>query len=233
MKVSVIVPAYNEGKYISKVLDDVLSIDLSPHIISQVIVANDASTDNTLKTVNEYQKRNPAVTSVSFSHNKGKTAAIRKAIPLADGDIIIIQDADLEYTASDYPALIAPIAEGRARVVYGSRFLDLRRPEGMRLHFYLANRLFTTLTNLLYGAGITDEGTAYKVFDASILRTLKISSSRFGFCPEVTARLSRAGIVIEEVPVNYSARSRKEGKKPGLRDGLEIIWYLIKYRITD
>lgn len=230
MKITVIIPAYNEGTYLPQVLDKILSVSMAPHELWQVIVSNDASTDNTHEVLRQYAHRHKCITVISGARNRGKTAAIREAIPLATGDVVIIQDADLEYDPGDYARLIAPISAGDATVVYGSRFLSTRRPAGMRPVYLLANRIFTWLANSLYNGKLTDEGTAYKVFRTEVLRAIPIRSSRFGFCPEVTGFLLKAGIPIKEVPIAYSARTRKEGKKPGFPDGLEIIWTLVKNR---
>jgi glycosyltransferase involved in cell wall biosynthesis len=233
MNVSVIIPVFNEGRYIVEVLDRVLGTDVSPHRIVEVIVAEDASTDETLGEVERYARAHPVVRVIAHARNRGKTAAIRSALPLVTGQVVIIQDADLEYNPSDYPALIEPIADGRARVVYGSRFLRARWPEGMGTLPWVANRIFTLAANLLHGARITDEGTAYKVFDADLIKDVPIKANRFEFCPEVTARVLRMGERIVEVPIAYAARSRGEGKKPGVRDGLAILWTLVKYRFVS
>ena len=233
MDISVIIPVFNEGRYIVEVLDRVLATDVSPHRMAEVIVAEDASTDETLATVERYAEAHPTVCVTAHARNRGKAAAIRSALPLVTGQVVIIQDADLEYDPSDYPALIAPIANGRARVVYGSRFLRARWPEGMGALPWLANRIFTLAANLLPGARITDEGTAYKVFHADLIKALPLKADRFEFCPEVTARVLGMGERIMEVPIAYAARSRSEGKKPGVRDGLAILWTLVKYRFVS
>jgi len=160
--------------------------------------------------------------------NSGKGAALRIGIAKATGDVILTQDGDLEYDPDDYATLVEPILKGRAEVVYGSRFR--RNPIGMAWQNRLANRILTLTANLLYGANITDEATAYKAFRADVLRSIPLRCRRFEFCPEVTAKLRRRGHRIDEVPIGYNARGIEEGKKIRARDGFEALWTLIRYR---
>jgi glycosyltransferase involved in cell wall biosynthesis len=160
--------------------------------------------------------------------NFGKGAALRIGIAESTGDIILVQDGDLEYDPNDYPAVLAPIVEGRARVVYGSRFM--KRVRGMKLPNLVANKILTWTANVLYGAHITDEATAYKAFTRDVIAGLKLSCVRFEFCPEVTAKVLRLGYKIHEVPISYNPRGILEGKKIRWRDGVEALWTLIKYR---
>ena len=164
--------------------------------------------------------------------NSGKASAIKAALKVAEGDIVLIQDADLEYSPDDYSKILSLFTDESTKVVYGSRFMRRPWPENMKIPHWIANKVFTFLVNLLYGANITDEGTCYKAFRRDLLQSIEIRSSGFEFCPEVTAKLLKQGISIKEVPVSYRARDKKEGKKPGIADGLSILWTIIKYRFA-
>ena len=230
MKLSVILPAYNEERTIRAVLDAVLAVDVSSlpePVEKEVIVVDDASADRTAEIVGS----EPRVKLVRHERNQGKGAAIRSALPHVTGDVVLIQDADLEYSVEDYPALLRPFMEGHADVVYGSRFLTRRRPTNMGWSSYLGNRLLTFLANLLYGAKITDEATCFKLFRAELLKSLPLRAQGFDFCPEVTALVRRRGVAIHEVPFAYSARTRAEGKKVGWRDGWQAIRTLVSHRV--
>lgn len=223
MKTSIIIPVYNEEKTIEKILKKVLG---SP-IKKEVIVVNDGSTDETLKILGKYKKE---ITYVSHQKNLGKGRAIRTGLKYVSGEIVLIQDADLEYDPSDYQNLIKPIIEKKAKVVYGSRWLGKRK---VKLSvFYLGTRLLTWITNLLYGTKITDESCGYKVFNTKLLKSLKLESRGFEFCPEVTAKLARKGIQITEVPIKYTPRSMSEGKKIKWRDGIMALYTLVRYRFN-
>jgi glycosyltransferase involved in cell wall biosynthesis len=219
-KISVVIPVYNERETIEEALRRVQALDLD----LEIVVVDDCSTDGTRELLRSY----PGIRLAEHARNQGKGAAIRTAIRHLTGDIVIIQDADLEYAPEEYPALIAPILAGKARVVYGSRFLR-GRPR-MRMANYLCNRLLALATNLLFGARITDEATCYKVFDAALLKEVPLTCRRFEFCPEVTAKILRRGERIVEVPISYTARTMDAGKKIRWWDGIEAIWTLIKFR---
>jgi dolichol-phosphate mannosyltransferase len=229
MKVSVIIPVYNERRTFHQVLDRVWRAPLPAGCTKEVVVVDDGSTDGTTRLLAERQKAGLVVGHHS-ERNLGKGAAIRTAITIATGDILIIQDGDLEYDPEDYAAILEPIVSGRADVVYGSRFLKSRRP--MTGKYWLANRALTIVANLLYRGRLSDEATAYKAFRGSILRSLKLNCRRFEFCPEVTAKLRRLGYAIHEVPINYNPRGIIEGKKIRLVDGLEAFWALVRYRFV-
>lgn len=228
MKLSIIIPVYNERATIREIIERVRAVELAG-VEREIIVINDGSVDGTRDILEDFVGQGVIVH--TFTSNRGKGAALRKGIEMASGDIILIQDADLEYDPQDYPALLAPILEGRAEVVYGSRFLG--RIEGMRAANRIGNKVFALLTNLLYGTGITDEATAYKVFRAEVIKNLPIRARRFEFCPEVTAKLAKRGFRIHEVPIHYRGRSSEEGKKIGWWDGVMAIWTLLKYRFVD
>ena len=230
MKLSVIIPAYNEIDTIEEVLRRVRAVRLP--VVSglslglEIIVTDDCSTDGT----REFLRAQPDIVLVESDCNRGKGASIRSAIERVTGDIVLIQDADLEYDPNDYPALIQPIIDDRADMVYGSRFA--RGKPRMRLANYLANKAFAALASVLYGVRMSDEATCYKAFRSDVLRSIELRCSRFEFCPEVTARLLKRGARYAEVPIWYEARTYAQGKKITWKDGVECIWTLIKYRLV-
>ena len=231
MLLSIIIPAYGEEATIGEVLRRVVAVDTeSQGFEKEIIVCDDGSSDSTAAVVEEVARAEPRVRLVVHPENRGKGAAIRTALAEARGDYSLIQDADLEYEVDDYPALLEAVNAG-AHVVYGSRFLERRVPQGMKLPNLVANRLLTTTANLLYGLGITDEATCFKVFRTDLLRSLELTCEGFEFCPEVTAKLGRRKITIAEVPVHYRARNVEEGKKVRWTDGFEAMWVLVKHRL--
>jgi glycosyltransferase involved in cell wall biosynthesis len=226
MLLSVLIPAYNEINSIDTLLEKIQAVPIN----KEIIIVDDGSTDGTRERLATFESI-PNVKVVFHAHNQGKGAAIRTAIQHMTGDIAIVQDADLEYEPQDYLALVAPIAEGKERVVYGSRFL---KPENRHSYFsfYLGGQLVTLLTNMLYNQRLTDEPTCYKVFDAQFLKSIPLDCTRFEFCPEVTAKVAKRGIRIKELPISYYPRSIAEGKKISWLDGIEAIWVLLKYRVV-
>jgi dolichol-phosphate mannosyltransferase len=208
MKISVIIPAYNEENTVVDIIKRICAVDLG--LEKEIILVDDASTDH--------------------DQNKGKGAAIRTGLLYVTGDIVIIQDADLEYDPQDYRELIKPLLENRSNVVYGSRTLP-RIDHYSYLSYYLGGKFITFITNMLYNVKITDESTCYKVFRTELIKKLPLKCQRFEFCPEITALVAKAGEKIVDVPVHYYPRSFKEGKKIRARDGLQAIWVLLKYRI--
>ena len=221
--VSVIVPIYNEIDHIDELLRQ---IQASP-VEKEIIIVDDGSADGTQQKLRELRPSSD-ITVVFHQQNCGKGAAIRTGLRYARGEYVLIQDSDLEYDPQDYPALLQPLRRGEANVVYGVR---PDRPE-RGLRFYLGAKLLTHLANLLYGCGIHDEATCYKVFRRSVLKGLNLECRRFEFCPEVTAKLSRLGERIAEVPVRYAPRTADEGKKIRHSDGWLAIWTLIRFRFT-
>ncbi len=219
-----IIPVYNERDTIAETIRRVRA---SP-VDKEIIVVDDASTDETPSVLEPLAAQD--LKTIRQPVNQGKGAAIRRALQEASGDIILIQDADLEYDPADYPKLIGPIESGEADVVYGTRAPEFR---GMRFPHRIFNWVAARLTNLLYQAGITDEATCYKVFRADVLGQIPLTCRRFEFCPEVTAKVRKRGIRIHEVPVSYQARSIGAGKKIRWWDGVEALWALLKYRFTD
>ena len=223
MKLSVIIPVYNEAATIAEIIRRVEAVQLP----KELIIVDDGSTDGTRELLREIP---PDVGTVLFhERNVGKGAAIRTALEHVTGEIVIIQDADLEYDPNDYPALVRPIVEGTAQVVYGSRVLRPDNPYS-HLRFYLGGRLLSVIANLLYGIRITDEPTCYKLFRRELLKGLNLQCRGFEFCPEVTAKVARRGIPIHEVPIRYAPRTIDEGKKVSWKNGLYAIWILVKYR---
>jgi dolichol-phosphate mannosyltransferase len=213
------------------VLRQVAAIDTeSVGFEKEILVCDDGSTDRTVEVVRERAAEDGRVRVVQHQKNRGKGAAIRTALAEARGDYVLIQDADLEYEVSDYPALLSKVAAG-AEVVYGSRFTGNGRPTGMRTANFVANRILTRAANLLYGLSITDEATCFKVFRTDLLRSLDLRCEGFEFCPEVTAKLGKRGIDIAEVPIHYRARNVAEGKKVRWTDGFEAMWVLLAERI--
>jgi glycosyltransferase involved in cell wall biosynthesis len=229
LKISIIIPVYNEFPTFHKVLERVLQSPLPDGCVKEVIVVDDGSTDGTTQALRE-QSRAGLVVAYHSAVNRGKGAALRTGISLAHGEIILIQDGDLEYDPNDYAAMVLPILRGEAEVVYGSRFRGA--PHGMAWPNRIANHILTAAANLLYGQRLTDEATAYKAFRAAVLKQLPLQCVRFEFCPEVTAKLSRLGYKISEVPISYNARGIADGKKIRAADALEALWTLLKYRVA-
>ena len=225
MKISVIVPVFNEKETIKEVLRRIKNVKLE----KEIIVIDDYSTDGTRQILKKIHDKEIKV--IFHSHNKGKGAAIRAAQMQVGGDIVTIQDADLEYEPKDYLSLVKPIKNGRADVVYGSRFLGEHKFSSF--WHYFGNKFLTWVTNVLYRARLTDMETCYKAFESSIFLNLNIKAKRFDFEPEITARILKANLRIVEVPVTYNARYCKEGKKITWKDGLAALWTLLKYRFVD
>ncbi len=227
MKISIIIPVYNEVNVIPMVLDRVMKAALPAGCEKEIVIVDDGSTDGTSEILDRYH----GLVAIHHSvENFGKGAAIRIGIRKATGDIVLIQDGDLEYDPNDYLKVLQPIVDGKATVVYGSRFMG--NLEGMKFANWLANKILTTTTNILYTCSITDEATAYKAFRIDVLRAMRLRCLRFEFCPEVTAKVRRLGHNIHEVPIKYNARGILEGKKIRWQDGFHAMWTLVKYRFT-
>ena len=225
MKLSILIPIYNECTTVLEIIKRVQAVPFE----KEIIAIDDGSVDGTRNLLPQAEKDGVIV--LYHDHNQGKGAAIQTGLKRATGDIIVIQDADLEYDPRDYTQLVQPIMEGRAKVVYGSRFLGPR----MAMFFWhmLANKSLTLMTNLLYDAILSDMETGYKAFRADIIKGMTLRSRRFDFEPEVTAKVLKRKIRIFEVPISYYGREYTEGKKIGMKDGFVAIWTLLKYRFVD
>ncbi len=227
-RLSIIIPIYNEEHTIGQVLQEIAQVDLGD-LAKEIVAVDDGSTDRSAEIVQQFAEQSVLDVNLVISpENRGKGTAIRLGLEHISGDIVLIQDADIEYDPQDYPRLLSPILSGQAQVVYGTRFH--RKIKGMALPNRLANWILPRLANLLYGTAITDEATAYKVFDAEVIKSIELECVGFEFCPEVTAKISRAGYQIHEVPISYRPRSSRAGKKIRWTDGVIAIWTLIKYR---
>ncbi len=233
-KLSILIPAYNEARTIHLILDKVKEVALVGEIQKEIIIVNDCSTDETVAAVEKYQSENPALNIQLFSqpNNQGKGAAIHKAIELATGDYLIIQDADLEYDPEEYNDLLKPVVNGFADVVYGSRFLG-GNPHRILFYWHSrGNKFLTNLSNMFTNLNLTDMETCYKLIRTDIAQSLNLKEKRFGFEPELTAKLSRVPeIRIYEVGISYYGRTYEEGKKIGWKDGFRAIYCIIKYNI--
>lgn len=226
MKVSIIVPAYNEMRTIEALLARLLALPVD----KEIIVVDDASMDGTRERL-ETIAREGEVKVLFHPENRGKGAAIRTALPWVTGEVVVVQDADLEYVPEEIPRLMEPIERKESDAVYGSRFLGTI--EGMSLMSRAANRFLAFVANLLFRVNITDEATCYKVVRSDLLRSLNLRCERFEFCPEVTAKLGKRGVRIVEVPISYRARTGEEGKKISWRDGVEALLTLLRYWIRE
>jgi len=230
MKLSVIVPVYNEEQTIGAVIERIRAVDIGP-IEKEIIVANDGSSDGTRRAIDEGPWRDdPTVRVVHSPINLGKGAAVRLGLQHATGDVLLTQDADLELNPEEYGKLLAPIINDGAIVVYGSRFLETNKAVSFRTRF--ANRMLTMLTNILFAGRLTDMETGYKAFRREVLDKIRLRCVGFDFEPEITAKLLLAGYKITEVPISYSPRTADQGKKIRWVDGLDAVYLLVKCRLT-
>ncbi len=224
---SVVIPAYNEQATLVRVVSEVLLI---PSLL-EIIIVDDCSTDGTAVIADALASSNRNVKVVHHSQNGGKTEALKTGFALTTGEIVIVQDADLEYDPHEIAEVIAPILAGHADVVYGSRFLVRKASRVLYFYHYLANKLLTFLSNLFTNVNMTDVETGYKAFRGEIIRNMTISSAGFGFEIEVTAKVAKLKCAIYEVPISYRGRTYDEGKKIGMKDGLAALWYILKFNL--
>ena len=224
MKLSIIIPVFNEYETICELIRRVDAVQLD----KEIIIVDDGSTDGSRDLLNKYEGRD-GFKVVYQSKNMGKGRSLRTGFEKAEGEIIIIQDADLEYNPKDYPILLEPILDGRADVVYGSRFLGGPHRVLFFWH-YLGNRFLTTLSNMFTNINLTDMETGYKVFRRSVLDSISLRCNRFGFEPEFTAKVAKNKFIIYEVPISYAGRNYSAGKKINWKDGVAAIWFIVRFR---
>jgi glycosyltransferase involved in cell wall biosynthesis len=229
-KLSILIPVFNEAGTVEEIVRRVRAAD-SRGLEKEIIIVDDASTDGSGEVLKKVQS-NPDVKVLAHSYNRGKGAALRTALQHVTGDIVLIQDADLEYDPGDYPKLLQPILDGRADVVYGSRFAGGTHRVLLFWH-YTANRFLTLLSNMLCNLNLTDMETCYKVFRRRCVDGLKLTSERFGIEPELTAKLARRHYRFYETDINYAGRDYTEGKKIGWKDGIAALWFIFRYRFFD
>ena len=228
MKLSVVIPVYNEAATIAELISRVHAVDVP----KQIIVIDDGSTDGTREVLEGLNGRYENVRVLRQPRNRGKGAALRLGFQHATGDFVLVQDADLEYDPAEYPVLLKPLIEGKADVVYGSRFLTTKQHRVLFFWHSVGNRLLTLISNMLTNLNLTDMETGFKVFRREVIQSIKLEQNRFGFEPEITVKIARMRLRIYEVGISYYGRTYEEGKKIGWRDGVKALWCILRYTIT-
>lgn len=227
MKISVVIPVYNEAATIAELVSRVEAVDIP----KEIIVVDDGSTDGTRDMLAQLEKQYDNLRVFLKTKNSGKGAALRTGFQHATGDFVLVQDADLEYDPADYPALLKPLVEGKADVVYGSRFLTTKEHRVLFFWHSVGNRLLTLMSNMFTDLNLTDMETGYKAFRREVIQAIKLEQDRFGFEPEVTVKIARMKLRIYEVGISYYGRTYEEGKKIGWKDGVKALWCILKYSI--
>ena len=231
MKLSIVIPAYNEVHTVDRLLGMVTQVDTG--LVTELVVVDDGSTDGTQAVLEQARSRYPNMVLLRHEKNQGKGAALRTGFAVATGDVVLVQDADLEYDPKEYPHLLHPILDGHADVVFGSRFLGGGAHRVVFYWHYVGNRLLTMLSNMMTNLNLTDMEVCYKVFRKEVLRDIRICENRFGFEVEITAKVARKKWRIYEVPIAYYGRDYAEGKKITWKDGFRALWCILKYRFVD
>jgi len=228
MKLSVVIPVYNEAATVAELISRVQSVDVP----KEIIVVDDGSSDGTAAELKRLQQQFENMTVLIQPRNCGKGAALRLGFQNASGDFVLVQDADLEYDPAEYPVLLKPLIEGKADVVYGSRFLTTKEHRVLFFWHSVGNQLLTLISNMMTNLNLTDMETGFKVFRRDVIQSIKLEQNRFGFEPEITVKIARMKLRIYEVGISYYGRTYEEGKKIGWKDGIKALWCILKYTIT-